>query len=112
MTPRKAPTSKPKKKGLLPKLKLFWDALSDRCQFALQVIDEALASDNLKEKIWAVDWIFKRLPAPSAAELEPNGPTPEAKKAEKALKISQLQTLDEAALLARIRDYLKDGELE
>jgi hypothetical protein len=108
VTPRKAPVPK----GLLPKLKGFLEALGDRYHRALQVIDEALASDNLKDKIWAVDWILKRLPTSSVAELEPKTPTADQKNAAKVLKLAQLQTLNESELLNRIRGYLREEELE
>ncbi|MCE3236709.1 MAG: hypothetical protein K0Q50_2900 [Vampirovibrio sp.] len=99
MTPRKLPG----KKGLLPKLKSFLDALGDRYQRALQVIDEALASDNLKDKIWAVDLILKRTPAP---ETEPKSST--SAKPTEPVDTEALAQLSEAELLKRIRDYLNN----
>lgn len=101
MPPRKSPG----KKGLLPKLKSFLDALGDRYQWALTVIDEALASDNLKDKIWAVDLILKRAPAP---------PDTNANHADTAATRTQeadpqaLAQLSEAELLKRIRAYLHE----
>ncbi len=108
MTPRKAATPK----GLLPKIKSFIEALGDRYHRALQVIDEALASDNLKDKIWAVDWILKRLPTSTGMELDPKGPTPQEKKAKRALTLAQMRALQETELVNRIRGYLKDWEKE
>ena len=107
-TSRKAATPK----GLLPKIKNFIDALGDRYHWALKVIDEALASDNLKDKIWAVDFIFKRLPTPTGTELEPKAPPAEEKKAKRALTLAQMQALQETELVNRIRGYLKDWEQE
>jgi|GEM_PF-2347950 hypothetical protein len=105
MTPRK-PTAK---KGLLPKLKSFLDALGDRYQRALQVIDEALDSESLKDKIWAVDLILKRAPAPEpspkniATENKTDSPRP--------LTREELDQLSEAELLKRIRDALGEADL-
>ena len=104
MTPRKPTT----KKGLLPKLKSFMNALGDRYQRALQVIDEALASENLKDKIWAVDLILKRTPAPDTdAKLKTSSEHPEAPA---PLTQEELAELSEAELLKRIREALGDGD--
>lgn len=104
MTPRKPTT----KKGLLPKLKSFMNALGDRYQRALQVIDEALASENLKDKIWAVDLILKRTPAPDTeAKLKTSSEQPEAPA---PLTPEELAELSEAELLKRIREALGDGD--
>lgn len=100
-------TSKPPKpsakRGLLPKLRGFMDALSDRYQQALQVIDEALASESLKDKIWAVDLILKKTPAPEKTQ-------PPEKPAEKPLSPAELGQLSDAELLSKIRSHLKDWE--
>jgi hypothetical protein len=91
--------------GLLPKIKAFMDALGDRYQRALQVIDEALASDNLKDKIWAVDLILKRTPSgsseeiPSKKQVSVHNPSPE-----------ELDSLSDTELLNRIRSHLQDWE--
>lgn len=102
MTPRK-PTAK---KGLLPKLKSFLDALGDRYQRALQVIDEALDSESLKDKIWAVDLILKRTPVPEpktkAEASKTDSPQPMTRE--------ELDQLSEAELLKRIRDALGEGD--
>lgn len=100
MPPRKTPA----KKGLLPKLKSFLDALGDRYQKALQVIDEALASDNLKDKIWAVDLILKRTPASEAADKK------ESSAQSKALDAKTLDTLSETELMSRIRILLDEDK--
>lgn len=87
--------------GFLPKLKGFLEGLGDRYQRVLQVIDEALASDNLKDKIWAVDLILKRTPSVEPGK-EVNGKQPAASKP------ADLEKLSEAELLARLRALLDD----
>jgi len=98
MAPRKlsVPT------GLLPKVKSFWDRLSDQ---VLRVIEEALASENFKEKTWAVDWFFKHLPATTSESKASSG-----KRGEKPLPMAELEAMSEEELLTRIRDHLKDWE--
>ncbi len=54
----------PRKTGLMAKLKRFMEALSDRYHRVLQIIDEALASEDFKEKKWAVDLILKGAETP------------------------------------------------
>ncbi len=101
MSKEKPSTSKAvNKPGLLPKLKTFLNGLADRYQRVLQVIDEALASDSLKDKIWAVDLILKRTPMETPAT---KGQTIKPPAAE------NLETLNEAELLARIRKHLSSG---
>lgn len=97
MTPRKAPASK----GLLKRL---WEALGDRYHRVLQVIDEALASDNFKEKTWAVDWILKHAPQEDKAENQARH------KAERAPSPQELDAMSEEELLTHIRHHLKDWE--
>lgn len=111
MTPRKpvkesGPSLSAKRGGLLPQLKTFMEALTDRYQRVLQVIDEALASDSLKDKIWAVDLILKRTPA------EPSPVKPDAAQnpVEKAGASETLASLSDAELLARIRSHLREPE--
>lgn len=99
-TPKKSPH-----KGLLPKLKAFMEALGDRYQRALQVVDEALASDNLKDKIWAVDLILKRTPSASTEEIAAPKPLPNENPSPEAL-----DGLSDTELLQRIRSHLKDWE--
>ncbi len=105
MNSRKPKTTKP---GILPKLKGFLNALGDRYQKALQVIDEALASDNFKDQIWAVDWILKRMPSPDESANKKDG---KRKKAETGILETkeQLARLNETELLKRIRDHLGDS---
>lgn len=101
---------KPKKilpqTGLLPKLKNLLDALSDRYQRVLGVIDEALDSDSMKDKIWAVDLILKRTPTDT-----PSTPTDgKGKKADAQLNPTDLEQLSEQELLNRVRSYIQDWE--
>lgn len=88
------------KSGLLPKLKGFMESLSDRYHRVLQVIDEALASESLKDKIWAVDLILKKTPNPETVR----------KSTEKKLDPTTLAQMDDAELLRQIRGHLKDWE--
>lgn len=101
MTLRKRPS----KTGLLPKLKGFLDALGDRYHRVLQVIDEALESDSLKDRIWAVDLILKKTPTDAPALKENTSK-------QKAMQPSELAALSDSELLARIQGYLKDLDTE
>jgi hypothetical protein len=98
-----SPQKTPGKRGLLPKLKGFMDALGERYHRVIQVIDEALASESLKDKIWAVDLILKRTPGPEA--LPTSKPEAEAETTP-----ADLASLSETELLAEIRKHLKDWE--
>lgn len=103
MAPRKVSIPK----GLLPKVKSFWERLSDK---VLHVIEEALASENFKEKTWAVDSFFKHL-----LSIEPKSGTSSGKRGENAASpgaesIASLEAMSEEELLGRIRDHLKDWE--
>ncbi|HEY9686700.1 MAG TPA: hypothetical protein V6C52_06980 [Coleofasciculaceae cyanobacterium] len=97
----------PAKKGLLPKLKGFLEGLGDRYQRVLQVIDEALASENFKDKIWAADWILKRTPPPEALSDTQKANRAAAKNSD----LPELEQLSDAELLARLRQHLGDIEL-
>jgi hypothetical protein len=103
MSGKKAPV----KKGLLPKLKGFLEGLGDRYHRVLQVIDEALASESLKDKIWAVDLILKRTPPPEALSDIPKS----NRSAAGTPDLSELEQLSDAELLARLRQHLGDLEL-
>lgn len=101
------PPSTKRKTGLLPKLKGLFEALGDRYQRVLQVIDEALASDNLKDRIWAVDWILKRTPDPAPPEPSKSA---RQKARQETLSPESLAKMNDAELLARIRTYLDQLE--
>lgn len=103
MSPRKSTS---KTDGLLPKLKHFLEALGDRYQRVLSVIDEALSSDSLKDKIWAVDLILKRTPAapPAAEAAKPD-------LADDADALPDPEKMSDAELLSQLRKYLKDQDL-
>lgn len=102
---------KPKKHlpsgGLLPKLKHLLDALADRYQRVLGVIDEALDSDSMKDKIWAVDLILKRTPSESPSSPAGNA---KSKPVEPTLDPAELDQLSEQELLNRVRGYIQDWE--
>lgn len=102
MKPKKIPPQT----GLLPKLKNLLDALSDRYQRVLGVIDEALDSDSMKDKIWAVDLILKRTPTDTPTP----APGGKGKKAEATMSPADLEQLSEQELLNRVRTYIQDWE--
>lgn len=102
MTLRKRPS----KTGLLPKLKGLLDALGDRYHRVLQVIDEALESDSLKDRIWAVDLILKKTPTDAQTLKESHV------KKDSTLNASELEALSDSDLLARIQKHLKGLDIE
>lgn len=101
MKPKKMPPAS----GLLPKLKLLLDALADRYNRVLGVIDEALDSESMKDKIWAVDLILKRTPTEETGTSEKK-----TKKSASTLDPTELEQLSEQELLNRVRGYIKDWE--
>lgn len=101
MKPRKMSNQK----GLIPKLRSFVEALGDRYQKALGVIDEALGSENLKDKIWAVDLILKRGPGEAEAKIDAK-----TKPETPAASAQELDQLSEQELIQRVRGFLKDWE--
>jgi hypothetical protein len=103
MKPKKMPPTG----GLLPKLKNLLDALAERYNRVLGVIDEALDSESMKDKIWAVDLILKRTP-PCEDATPPS--TPKGKKGSASLEPADLEQLSEQELLNRVRAYIKDWE--
>ena len=103
MKPKKIPPTS----GIFPKLKSFLDALSERYQRVLGVIDEALDSESMKDKIWAVDLILKRSPVEDTAT---NANDKKNKKTTSALDPAELEQLSEQELINRVRTYIKDWE--
>lgn len=105
MKPNKAPS----KTSMMTRFKRFMDALSERYQTVLQIIDEALASDNLRDKSWAVDVILKRCAAPaeSAAAKNKNRSTAPTS----SLSRQSLSQLSQEELLQQIRQYLPDVDI-
>lgn len=101
MKPKKIPPAS----GLFPKLKLLLDALADRYNRVLGVIDEALDSESMKDKIWAVDLILKRTPTEEVASSDKK-----TKKAASTFDPTELEQLSEQELLNRVRGYIKDWE--
>lgn len=103
------PKKMPPVSGILPKLKQLLDALADRYQRVLGVIDEALDSESMKDKIWAVDLILKRTPtAETTTETSASGK--KTKKEASSLDPAELEQLSEQELLNRVRGYIKDWE--
>lgn len=100
MTPPK-PSAKT---TLINKFRAFMDALSDRYQQVLKVIDEALASESLKDRSWAVDIILKRA-------LPPEGTAEKAKsKKPKAPTLAELSRMSDEELMQRIQQALPELE--
>lgn len=105
-------------RGLLSRLRAFVDALGDRYQRALQVVDEALASDNLKEKMWAVNLILKQAPPPEREVSSPEkrrpgkgAPDPDnPDSSEEDDDNTDPEKLEEGELIRRIRRYLREPE--
>jgi len=111
MTPSPRKTIRP---GLLLPMQALLEALGARYQRAMKVIDEALDSENFKEKVWAVDWILKRGKTAIDEELALNAAltaSSENRDADStATPAEDLSKLSDGELLTRIRGYLKDWE--
>jgi hypothetical protein len=86
--------------------KRFCSALESQYQRILQVIDDALNSDNFKERSWAVELWIKRLAMPDAEPTDAT--TARRKKKNKLPSPQELEALSDAELLTRIQDHLKD----
>lgn len=78
-------------------------ALKDRFSKVLQVIDDALDSENIKDRTWAVDIILKRLGMESALTANPSG---KPAKADKRAIAQEVDALSDDELLTRIREQL------
>ena len=104
------------RKGLLPApMQALLASLGARYHRALQVIDEALDSENFKEKTWAVDLILKRGKSAAADdELSIDAAllssSASVDHVAEAMPEEDLSQLSESELLTRIRGYLKDWE--
>ncbi len=93
--------------NIVPRLKSFVNALAERYQQALNVIDEALHSDVMKDKIWAVDLIIKRTTTEESATAS------EKKRVKKSAALPDIAALDqlsEQELLDGIRTHIQDWE--
>ena len=96
----------------LGKLKQFMEALSERYQRVLQIVDDALASDDFKEKKWAVDLILK-----GQDEIAAERKAAKAAKGQPAKPVAQrpewldVSLLSDEELLRRIRDSLQAGRV-
>jgi hypothetical protein len=81
------------------------EALQQRWKSIVHVIDEALQSESLKDRIWAVEQLLKRLkPDTDAAptQTHANAPPP--------LTPKQLQSLSDDDLMAAIEGYLTPAQ--
>ncbi len=98
-------------KRILPSVQKFMKSLQDRYHKVLGVLDEALDSENLKDKIWAVELILKRLkpeghlPSPSHAPNKTPG-TENIASSDPPLSPEALKHLSNEELLAEIQGIL------
>lgn len=83
------------------------DALQQRWKSIVHVIDEALQSESLKDRIWAVEQLLKRLKPDTEAT-----PTPSNLNAPPLLSAKQLQSLSDDELMATIEGYLTASAIE
>ena len=77
------------------------DALQQRWKSIVHVIDEALQSESLKDRIWAVEQLLKRLKPDTDAT-----PVASAQAYPPPLSPKQLQALNDDELMAAIEGYL------
>lgn len=79
-------------------------ALKKRYTDVVRVIDDALASENLKDRIWAVEQILRRV--------KPEEDAPARTRTKKQLVTEpDPSTLSDEELMARIEAYLHDAPL-
>ena len=94
-----SPEKKPGGKTVMGGMKRFMQALADRYHKILEVIDEALASESLKDRIWAVELLLKRAKPEEAPEPAPK------KRGKSAGKLPA--DLSDAELLAAVEEVLR-----
>lgn len=102
----------PRKSGLVTHIKRFMEAMGERYQRALQVIDEALHSEDFKERKWVVDLLLKWVPDLPAT---PQGSKPEPGKPAARDPLADIDTslMSDQELLRTIRAALDgDGEAQ
>lgn len=78
-------------------------ALQERVHQIIGVIDAALQSENLRDRIWAVELLIKRLNPGEHDEKTPKKPT-KTKPSNK-----KIQTMTDSELQAAIADLLKES---
>jgi hypothetical protein len=103
LAPENDPTPRPTPTGNV--VQRLADALQQRWKSIVHVIDEALQSESLKDRIWAVEQLLKRLkPDTDAAptQTHANAPVP--------LSPKQLQSLSDDDLMAAIEGYLTPAQ--
>ena len=93
-------------KSMLTSLKKMAGAFNRRYREVIRVIDEALASENLRERIWAVDQILKRTKPEVWESAELSKARTQAAKLAKTLDPA---LLSDTELLSRIEAYLYDA---
>ena len=97
---------------VLSPFKKMAKAFSERYQDVMRVIDEALTSENLRERIWAVDQILKRA-NPDKADAEPKTRVQKQMEQQPDSAVDKasgnLSVLSDEELLLRIEAYLYDA---
>lgn len=73
-----------------PLLSQLMTAFQQRYEDILDVIDDALESENMKERIWAVEQILKRCKSPNTAKTKSTNPTQGQATVKKPLDLSHL----------------------
>ena len=89
-------------KTLFPK---FINALKERYQQVLKVIDDALESESLKDRIWAVEQILKRT-KPENTEENNQTKISQAGKTNICMSQKQLEKMSEKELAKILQDFL------
>lgn len=84
------------------------NALQQRLHHIVAVIDDALHSEQLKDRIWAVEQLFKRLKLEDlpASHPKPSPTRSGTPKTEPPLSPAQLANLSDAELEARLLQLL------
>lgn len=78
----------------------FFKSLQERYHRVIEVIDEALASDSLRDRIWAVEQILKRI---KPGEEKKRNARPKAGNVD-------VSKLSDEELLVKIRELLGDDD--
>lgn len=98
--------------GMIPKMRQFLIDLAKRYQSVLRIIDEALQSENFKDKTWAVELILKRLPfgqsgSDADKELKKKGSSVQRLPVASSQDIA---SMSDEALLQEIQSYLNPSD--
>lgn len=83
----------------------LFKGLQQRASHIIQVVDDALSSDNLKDRIWAVELLMKRLrPAD-----DDNAKREKAEKKRKLPSSKKINAMTDEELHAAINQLLEDS---